>query len=500
MRKIALALTCLACSVMQAQQVPSPEVAQKIKKVGLEESRINGISYFMTDHLGSRLAASQQKLRAESEVVNYLKDMKLENVRTEFAQKFSKGGWDVERTYAAMTAPYYCALTVNPRAWSGSTDGLVRAECITISARSTEELERYRGKLKGKIVLMPAPTSDSRGWEWPDRYSDEDLEKMKQDTRARISEGGNSNSYYGNASSYAFQRELSKFIQEEKPIAIVHSSGNFNNPSGSGVSYKVGDPEPIPQLNMPAEHHGRMVRLLMNREKVEMELDIRNRFTDNQEIHNVIAEIPGTDKKLRDQVVLIGAHLDSWHGGTGANDNASGCIVMMEAMRILRESGIQPRRTIRLALWGGEEQGLYGSYGYREKYLYTDSTRTKKPGYEQFALYLNMDNGTGRFRGIYLERNDQAFPYFEAWMKPIESLGFTTLSPNRTGSTDHVAFDQIGLPAYQFIQDGVGYFKTYHTIMDTYERLSKDDLRINAVITAWLALCAANDDGRIPVK
>ncbi len=173
---------------------------------------------------------------------------------------------------------------------------------------------------------------------------------------------------------------------------------------------------------------------------------------------------------------------------------------MMEAMRILNDLGIKPKRTIRLALWGGEEQGLYGSAGYCDNYLYNRKEGKKLPGYDKFALYLNMDNGSGRFRGIYLERNDLAAPYFEAWMKPIESIGFNYLSPRTTGSTDHVTFNRVGLPAYQFIQDELEYNRTYHTIMDTYERLSLDDLRIDACITAWLAICAANDPGRIPVK
>ena len=243
-----------------------------------------------------------------------------------------------------------------------------------------------------------------------------------------------------------------------------------------------------------------MCRIIELGEKVEMEMDIKNILTENKQINNVIAEIPGSDPKLKDEVVLLGAHFDSWHGSTGAADNASGCIVMMEALRIIKASGIQPRRTIRLALWGGEEQGLYGSRGYMEKYLYDNTKNKPLSGFDKFALYLNMDNGSGRFRGIYLEQNDMAVPYMTAWMEPLKSLGFTTLSLRTTGSTDHVTFNRIGLPAYQFIQDPLEYDRTYHTTMDTYERLSIEDLKVDAVIAAWLAICAAQDDGRIPVK
>jgi hypothetical protein len=295
------------------------------------------------------------------------------------------------------------------------------------------------------------------------------------------------------------QRAVNEFIKSENVLAIVSGGGTFNVPSSRGVSYKVGEPEPTPEVILPIEDHGRMVRMISKGTKVEMEMNIKNIFTDNQKINNVIAEIPGSDPNLKDEVILLGAHLDSWHGGTGAADNASGCIVMMEAMRIIKALGVQPKRTIRIALWGGEEQGLYGSRGYVESYLYNTKKGKVLPGYEKFALYLNMDNGSGRFRGIYLEENDMALPFFSTWMKPVESLGFTTLTLRKTGGTDHQSFTKYGLPAYQFIQDELEYNRTYHTVMDTYERLSLPDLQVDAVIVAWLALNAAMDTDRIPV-
>ncbi|MCF0159852.1 MAG: M20/M25/M40 family metallo-hydrolase, partial [Bacteroidaceae bacterium] len=296
------------------------------------------------------------------------------------------------------------------------------------------------------------------------------------------------------------QKRFTKMLQSEGALAIINTRGTFNVTSGSGAQYKVGDPEPTPEITLPLEDGGRMARLLKRGEKVEMELDLKNVFTDNQKINNVIAEIPGTDPKLKNEIVLIGGHLDSWHGGTGGADNSSGCVVMMEAMRIIKALGVSPRRTIRIALWGGEEQGLYGSRGYLQNYLYNQKENKKLAGYDNFALYLNMDNGSGRFRGIYLEQNDLAVPYFKTWSSAIESLGFKTLSPRTTGSTDHVTFDRVGLPAFQFIQDELEYDRTYHTNMDTFERLSLDDLKIDAAMVAWLALSAANDNGRVPVK
>ena len=491
----------------QAQVAESAEWASKIKAEGLGMSQVEALSQYMTDYVGSRLTASQQKRRADALMIEKLEDLGLSNPRSAFATEFTRGGWDVVKTYAAMTAPYYCAFSVNPRAWSGSTNGLVKGECIIFDAQTKEDLDQYRGKVAGKILLIPSTRTVDINFEpLATRYTEEQLEAMTKDNRAdqrprRGGPGGPGGPGGGMPRDFRAMMELRQvmadFYKTEKPLCIVNGSGTFNVPSGSGVNYRAGDPEPVPEINMPLEDHDRMVRLIQHGHKVEMELELINKFSDDTEVHNLYAEIPGTDPKLKDEVVLLGAHFDSWHGGTGAADNASGCIVMVEAMRILQKLGFKPKRTIRLALWGGEEQGLYGSSGYMEQYLYKDGK--KLPGFDKFALYLNMDNGSGRFRGIYLERNDAAFPFFEAWMKPIESLGFQYLSPRTTGGTDHMTFTRQGLPAYQFIQDELEYGRTYHTIMDTYERLSLGDLRVNATIVAWLAACAADDPGRIPV-
>lgn len=502
---IASLLILAGMQIVSAQVCQSEEMAFKVKQEAFSNSQIRELSEFMTDLLGSRLEGSQMKLRAEKLVEGKLAEYGLSNARIEFATEFTRGGWDVEKTYAAMTSPYYCAFSVNPKAWSGSTDGLVKAECIIFDAQTAEDLEKYKGKVAGKILLIPANQQFSGGMHQSSpRYSDEELEALKSDSRASIDR--RPMTYMPTMSIDEFRKRMkfretiAEFMNAEKAVCSISSDGEYNIPGASGAAYKAGDPEPLPQLLMPAEDHGRMCRLIRSGQKVEMEIELKNVFTDNQKVNNVIAEIPGTDPKLKDEVVLIGAHLDSWHGSTGAADDASGCIVMMEAMRILKTIGVKPKRTIRIALWGGEEQGLFGSSGYSDKYLYDKKAGKALPGFDKFALYLNMDNGSGRFRGIYLERNDLAVPYFEAWMKPIESLGFNVLSPQTTGGTDHLSFDRIGLPAYQFIQDMLEYDRTYHTIMDTYERLSLNDLQVDACITAWLVLCAADDPGRIPVK
>jgi Zn-dependent M28 family amino/carboxypeptidase len=240
--------------------------------------------------------------------------------------------------------------------------------------------------------------------------------------------------------------------------------------------------------------------LLKNNVPVEMEVEIKNSFFASPKVYNVIGEIPGTDKLLKSEVVLLGAHIDSYHGGTGAADNASGCIVMMEALRILKALNVAPKRTIRVALWGGEEQGLYGSRGYASKYLVDASNNQNKPDFDKFAAYFNMDNGSGQYRGIYLQGNEMVRPVFEEWLKPFEGLGASTITIRNTGGTDHQTFDRYGLPAFQFIQDEIEYDRGYHTVMDTYERLVMNDLKLNAIITASFAYNAAMRNDKLPRK
>lgn len=512
MKKISIQLcawiVALTAMPIYAQNAISDELAFRIKNEAFANSQLDELAEFMTDELGSRLAASQQKLRAEKLVVERLTQYGLSNARSEWAMDFNKGGWDSEKNYVAMTYPYYCSFSANPKAWSGSTNGLVKGEVVLVDQiKSETDIEKYKGKLAGKIVLMPVTQNYEISFEpLAFRYTDEELAEMATDSRPgrhnyrRQMGGGMPFDIEAYMRTRKLRSDFAKMLQTEGVLAIISTSGTFNVTMGSGVQYKVGDPEPTPEIILPLEDGGRMARLIKRGEKVEMELELKNVFTDNQKINNVVAEIPGTDPKLKNEVVLIGGHLDSWHSATGAADNASGCIVMMEAMRIIKALGIQPKRTIRIALWGGEEQGLYGSRGYCQNYLYDSKENKKLPGYDKFALYLNMDNGSGRFRGIYLEQNDLAVPFFKEWMKPIESLGFKVLSPRKTGSTDHVVFDGVGLPAYQFIQDELEYDRTYHTNMDTYERLSLPDLKVDAAIVASIVVAAANDVAKIPVK
>jgi len=483
-----------------AQQSLPADMAFKIKREAFQKSQIEALSFYLSDFAGPRLAASKLCERAEVLTKDKLVEMGFSNVRIEKAADFPRGGWDNVKTYAAMTVPYYCSFSGVAKAWSGSTNGLVRGEVVLLDIINAEDLNKYKGKLGNKIVLMPETSRyEMRFTPFATRYTDEELEFLATDhrPRAQISQITTP----APMSPFILQSLIRTFLTEEKPAVIISGSGSFNVPRSTSVAYsRHGDPEPVAELVLSVEDHGRMVRLITNQIAVSMEVEIKNEFYNNPVINNVIAEIPGSDPKLKDEVVLIGGHLDSWHGGTGAADNASGCAVMIEALRIIKESGIKPRRTIRVALWGGEEQGLIGSRGYMQDFLYNVDENKPRKGFEQFALYLNMDNGSGKFRGIYLEENDMAFPYFHEWNKAMESLNFGVLSPRMTGGTDHLSFNRIGLPAFQFIQDPLEYSRGYHTLMDTYERLIMTDLQYNAAVVAILALSAAMDNGKIPPK
>lgn len=357
-----------------------------------------------------------------------------------------------------------------------------------------------KGKIAGKIVLMPSATTyDVSFAPLATRYTEDQLKEvaMASNPSQVIRPAGDLATMQAQR---ALRTKISDFLKSEGVLVILNSSGVFNVPRSTGALYRSGDKEPVAELNLPIEGHGRMERLLRHNISVQMEVEIQNKFLPNPKAYNVIGEIPGTDKVLKNEVVLLGAHIDSWHGGTGAADNGSGCIVMLEAMRILKSLEAGPRRTIRIALWGGEELGYYGSRGYVDKYLVDPANGEHKPDWDKFAAYFNMDNGTGKYRGIYIQQNELVRPIFEEWLKPFADMGCSTITIRNTTGTDHLSFDAAGLPGFQFIQDKIEYDRGYHTVMDTYERLIMADLKQNAIVTASFAWFAAQRDTRLPGK
>ena len=492
--------------LLQAQvYTPEQAIVEKIKEIGFNKSDIEELSFWMTDYAGPRLTASDGGDRGNDIAMKKMIEYGFKNVRTEHVRDFTRGGWDNMKTYVAMTKPYYVSFAANPVAWTGSTNGAVKDEVVLVDIQKEEDFAKYAGKLKGKIVMQPSAVRYQVNFQpLARRYTDEDLQNMAAPQQQQARQGERrppvGDAAAGAMAQVNIRRQVTEFLIKEEVAVILNNSGSFNVPRSTGASHTQGNPEPICQVNIPVEAYGRMQRLLQHNVPVEMEIDIQNKFNQNNKIYNVVGEIPGTDPRLKDEVVLLGGHYDAWHGSTGAADNASGCIVMMEALRIINAAGIKPKRTIRVALWGGEEQGLHGSRGYVEKYLVAAGTREQLPDFEKFQVYFNMDNGTGKFRGIYLQGNEGAKPVFEEWLKPFAELGCSTITMRNTGSTDHVAFDGVGLPGFQFIQDPIEYGRGYHTVMDTYERLIMDDLKHNSVVIALLAYNAAMMDGKFPRK
>ena len=476
------------------------QMVYKIKREGQQNSQIQELAFWLTDFIGPRLTGSTGSKRGNEWARSKMEELGFQNVRIELTRDFSRGGWDNLKTYAALTSPYYTNFACNPVAWTGSTNGLIKGEVVLLEVNGENDLEKYRGKLTGKIVLMPSARTYEVSFEpLASRLTEAQLKDMTKEYPPSQGRGP----IYDFVAMFAqrqLQAKISQFLKNEEAAVILHSSGTFNVPRADGANYRSGDVEPVAELNLPVEDHGRMERLIRHKVPVEMEIEIQNKFFPGPSVYNVIGEIPGTDKALKNEVVLLGAHIDSWYGGTGAADNASGCVVMMEALRILKSLDVAPRRTIRIALWGGEEQGLNGSRGYVEKYLVDPKTREHKPDYDKFSVYFNMDNGSGRYRGIYIQQNEMVRPVFEQWLIPFADLGCSTITLKNAGGSDHLSFDAAGLPGFQFIQDEIEYGRGYHTVMDTYERLVMADLRINAIITASFAYNAAMRNEKLPGK
>jgi carboxypeptidase Q len=299
-----------------------------------------------------------------------------------------------------------------------------------------------------------------------------------------------------------FNAKLLKFLSDEGAVAWLepspHDGGIVTVMSGGSRDPK--DPVTLPRLAVAVEHYGRIFRTLEKNIPVTLRINIANKFyDDNLDSFNIVAEIPGTDKS--DEIVMLGAHFDSWASGAGATDNAAGSAVMMEVMRILKTCNVQMRRTVRLALWTGEEEGLLGSRAYVLQHFADRGTMALKPDYAKLSAYFNVDNGTGKIRGIYMQENEALRPIFEKWMEPFRADGMTTLSIRGTGGTDHVSFDEVGLPGFQFIQDPIEYeTRTHHTNMDTFERIQAADLKQIAVIVATFAYETANAEQLLPRK
>ena len=409
-----------------------------------------------------------------------------------------------------MTAPYYRSIQNYPKAWTGGTKGLKNAEIVAVVLKDSAGLEQYRGTLKGKIIIIDKLEAYKQSFKADAvRFTDEELEKMANAApmqprgQAPTTDTAMMRSMQAMRSGGNVLNILKAMAISEGAVAMLTSSPRFHDGtifSQGGGGYKGTDPENFLDMAIGIEDYNTILRLVKAGKTVKLDADVKTKFY-NKDLqgYNVIAEIPGTDPVLKDEIVMIGAHLDSWHAGTGATDNASGSAVMMEALRILKTVGINNKRTIRIGLWGGEEQGLTGSRGYVKKTFADPATMDLLPSHEKFSSYFNIDNGTGKVRGIYLQNNAACKEIFEQWFAPLKDITNGTITISNTGGTDHQAFDGVGLPGFQFIQDPIEYdTRTHHSNMDVLDHVSEEDLKQIATIVATFVFDAAQRDQKLP--
>ncbi len=498
LRRIAPALALLvsplaaaAQSTLVAERVDLDVIA-KLRAEGFERSQIEPLAADLVDRIGPRLTGSPGMKQANEWTAETLRGWGLTNVQVAPWGEFGRG-WERVAFAGRILEPFVQPLQAQPLAWTGSTRGRVTAPVVAIEASSaTELIARYAGRLRGAVVLMQAPTPIAPEFDpFTRRFEPETLLQPPAPPRPPQQQQPQAGQAF--AQRAALNQALDSLMRSEGAVASLRPSqwayGVLR--VGGGGSRNPREPEALPALVVSHDQYGQMWRNATRGVPVRVELEVQNRFhTADTKAYNTLADLPGTD--LADELVMIGAHLDSWHTGNGATDNAAGSIVMMEAMRILRAIGVQPRRTIRIALWSGEEQGLLGSNAW---------VRGNEALWPRISAYLNLDNGTGRIRGIWNQSNEAATGIFEQLLWPFRDLGYVAVRHGNTGGTDHLAFDRVGVPGFNFIQDPIEYgLRSHHSNVDSYERLVLDDLRQAAVIVAATAYHLAMRDELMPRK
>lgn len=557
---LALVAVIVSAGLSQVAEKVDTAVISKIKEEGLKNSQVMEVLSYLTDVYGPRLTGSPEYKEGAEWVSKKLASWGLQNIHFERCAPVAKG-WTLKRFALNAIAPRSFPMIGYPKAWSPGVKGTVTGEAILLDAKNEADLENFKGKLKGRFVFMgeardlPAPFEPLAL-----RITDSELLRMANASPqgggrggqfrgqpfGRLSPAGRDSAFRAmvreaGADSARVLRQLAQMrgasltpqilelCQKEGALVVFDAGrGDGGNLIVQSATVPVtGTPQPgaprvtpydakapaiVPQVTVAAEHFGRIARMIEKGQKVKLEMTLDVNFTAADSTFNVVAEIPGTD--LKDQVVLLGGHFDTWHGGTGATDDCSGVAACMEAVRIIKTLGLQPRRTIRVGFWAAEEQGLIGSREYVSQHYAEreggsggfpggggSGELKKKPEFDKLSIYLNHDNGTGKIRGIYLQGNEAARPIFRAWLEPFASLGASTITIQNTGGTDHQSFDGVGLPGFQFIQDPIDYTaRTHHYTMDVYERLQPEDMKQAATIMAAFAYNAAMRDEMFPRK
>jgi len=544
------ATTQIAAKTSGAIYTAPKETIDKIREEGLgKNSQVMQTLSYLTDVIGPRLTNSPNMKRANEWTRDQMAKWGMQNAKLVAWGPWGRG-WSLKNFNAQVVAPTPFSVIAYPKAWSTSTKGAVTADVVYLDAKTEADLEKYKGKLNGKIVLV-APLRELKAEEKPlaERLSEEDLTKMADATspvpqrpqQPQMTDEQRQKQREEQQKQMMFTLKRAQMLLQEGAAVIVDNSprgsggtlfvqsasvvqdipadiSNFNPRTSFVQPYKKeAEAKIIPQMTMATEDYNRLVRIIQFGVTPRMTVDIQAQYHDEDQMgYNTIAEIPGTDPKLKDEVVMLGGHLDSWHSSTGATDNAAGCAVAMEAARILLASGLKPRRTIRVALWSGEEQGLNGSREY-VKQVFGEMKNApgfgppdpnapkpelvKTAEYDKLSAYYNLDNGTGKIRGVYLQGNSAVKPIFEAWLAPFNDLGAKTLTILNTGGTDHLSFDRIGLPGFQFIQDEVEYdTRTHHSNQDNFDRIQPDDMKQAATIMAAFVYQTAMMDEKMPRK
>jgi carboxypeptidase Q len=560
----AAALVAALPLLAQSERINYEDI-NKIKAEGMQRSEVMELNSWLSDVYAPRLTGSPMFDKAATWVMGKMKEWGLANVKME-AWTDRRGfdrGWTNDKFYMEAVSPNRFPIPGTPTAWTPGTNGLVSGEVVLVTGTTAEELAPLKGKLKGKWIITQAAPDVAAMWEAPaTRYTPEQLaalEGPQAATEFGVTPPGQraaaafrppapqpaaaptagqqpgQRAAAGQAAQPAQQPGppagarggqgggiRSDFLRAEGVLGVISTA-----PRGHGMYTISGNRSSDPATTPPAiviaaEQYGRVARMLAKNIPVTIEADIKNTYYPKPQVYNIVGEIPGSDKA--DEVVMLGAHLDTWHAATGAADNGNGSAAMMEAMRILEATGVRLRRTVRIALWGAEEQGLIGSYEYVSVHYVnrpvpasggpggggqrggrgsgaSQAPLDLKPEHSKFSVYFNIDNGTGAIRGIYTQGNDAVVPIFREWIEPFRSLGMTAVTTRNTGGTDHQSFDRVGLPAFQFIQDEIEYDTvTHHTNMDTYERLQPRDNMQMATIAAGFAYLAANRDELLPRK
>lgn len=538
-----------------AQQQPTPDPNDPITRIrdeGMNHSQVMQTLSYLSDVIGPRLTASPNMKRACNWTRDTLASWGLQNAHLEAWGPFGRG-WALKRFSAQVTDPQDIPLIAYPKAWSPATNGVVTGDVVYIDAKNEADLEKYKGQLKGAIVLTATMREVKAHFESLGTRRDEKNLLALADA---LPPGGGQGRGAGAGGGGGFrltpeQRAAANFnvrkllfAQEEGAAVLVDPSRAGDGgtifvqqatvprplpevPFGPGAprppaAYDKDAPRILPQMVLANEHYNRIMRMLQAGEKVKMEVNIAVEWQDADPMgYNTIAEIPGSDPQLKDEIVMLGGHMDSWHSGTGATDNGAGVAVAMEAVRIIQTLGLKPRRTIRIGLWTGEEEGLLGSAAYVAQHFGklepgnsgvvppgTPNSQpagppklTTMPDYQKFAGYFNLDNGTGKIRGVYLQGNEEVRALFRQWLTPFRDLGAQTLSISNTGGTDHLSFDRIGLPGFQFIQDEIEYdTRTHHSNQDVFDRIQGDDMKQAATIMAAFVYNTAMRDEKLPRK